>query len=263
MISWARIRALVLQEYYLTRRSLETFFDIFFFPMMNVVLFGLITSFIAGTAQSRNASYLVLGVLLWEVITINQYNVTVSSLWSVWSHNLTNIFIAPISIAEYLTAHIVAALVRTVLVTVLLAVGTYLAFGFSLLQVGWANLLLFGLNLSLFGWWIGIILLGLIFRFGTRIQAMSWGLIFLFQPLTAAFFPVTVLPPLLQKVAWSLPATYVFEAARAALSNPAVNVRYTLIALGLNLVYFAIALVVFAAMFRRSKETGQFARNDL
>jgi ABC-2 type transport system permease protein len=257
------ILALIRQEAYLTRRSLEIFVDIFFFPMMNVILFGLITSFIGGSAQARNAGFLMIGVLLWEVISINQYNVTVSSLWSLWSHNLTNIFIAPVSIVDYLLSHVVAALVRTALVVTLLAVGTYLAFGFNLLKIGWPNLLLFSLNLSLFGWWIGIILLGLIFRFGTRVQAISWGSLFLFQPLTAAFFPVHVLPVWIQHISYLLPATYVFEAARAALSNPAVDVKSFLIAFGMNLVYFVIAIFVFDRLFRRSKEVGQFARNDL
>ena len=255
--------ALIRQEAYLTRRSLEIFVDIFFFPLMNVILFGLITRFIGGASASRNADYLIIGVLLWEVISINQYNVTVSSLWSLWSHNLTNIFIAPVSIVDYLLSHVVAALVRTTLVVALLAFGTYLAFGFNLLTVGWANLLLFSMNLSLFGWWIGIILLGLIFRFGTRVQAISWGSLFLFQPLTAAFFPVHVLPVWIQHIAYLLPATYVFEAARAALANPAVNWTSTFIALGMNLFYFAIAIYVFDRLFRRSKEVGQFARNDL
>lgn len=257
------IWSLVLQEAYLTRRSLEIFFDIFFFPMMNVVLFGLITSFIGGSSSSRNASYLILGVLLWELISINQYNVTVSSLWSLWSHNLTNIFIAPLTIVDYLVAHVIAAVVRTFIVISVLALGTYFAFGFDLLRIGVPNLLLFSLNLSLFAWWIGIILLGLIFRFGTRVQAISWGSLFLFQPLTAAFFPVHVLPHWIQHIAYCLPATYVFEAGRAALSNPAVNWGSFFTALIMNLGYFVVAIFIFDRLFRRSKEVGQFARNDL
>lgn len=263
MISLRRMYPLLLQEFHLTRRSLETFFDIFFFPLMTVILFGLIAQFLGGSA-THGVSYLILGILLWEIITINQYNVTMSSMWSVWSHNLTNIFISPVSVSEYLTAHVLAAAARTVLVVGVLALGTYLAFGFNILDVGGLNMALFTLNLSLFAWWIGIILLGLIFRYGTRIQSLSWGVIFLFQPLTASFFPVSVLPPAIQMIAYALPATYVFEAARQALDNGgAVNWNYTLIALGMNLAYLALSALVFKRLFRRSRETGQFARNDL
>lgn len=261
--SLKRMAALMLQEIFITRRSLEIFMDILFFPLMNVLLFGFISHFLGGESGGQNVSFLLLGILLWEIVAINQYNVTVSSMWSVWSHNLTNIFIAPVSVREYLTSHIAAAALRTMVVTVGLALGTYVFFGFNLLSVGWLNLALFTLNLSLFAWWLGVVLLGFIFRYGTRIQAIAWGTIFLFQPLTASFFPVSVLPPALQVVAHGLPATYVFEAARQALTVPGVNWQYFWIALAMNLAYGTVAIVVFGRLFRQSRVTGQFARNDL
>lgn len=261
MISARRIMTLVMHELFITRKSLEIIIDTLFFPLMNVVLFGYITHFL-GTA-SQGSAYLMLGILLWEIVVINQYNMTVSTMWSVWSHNLTNIYIAPISVADYLIAHVIAAAVRTATVMVFLVLGTWLIFGFNLAQIGALNLVLLTINLSVFAWWIGIVLLGLIFRYGTRIQALAWGTIFLFQPLTAALFPVSVLPPVLQWVAYALPATYMFEAARQALDRGGTNWKYTLIASAMNIGYLVLALLVFRWLFRRSKETGQFARNDL
>ncbi len=257
-----RMYGLIVQEFFLTRQSLEIFMDILFYPVMNVALFGFISSFL-GKSTEHGVEFLLLGTLLWQVVAINQYNVTISSMWSIWSHNLTNIFIAPVSIGEYLASHILAAFLRTVGVVGVLGLGAYWAFGFNLLDVGWMNLVFFFINLSLFGWWIGIILLGTIFRFGTRIQAVAWGTIFLFQPLTASFFPVSVLPTFLQPVALALPATYVFEAGRQALVQPGVNWSYALIALGMNLAYSALAVLLFQRLFRQSRQTGQFARNDL
>jgi len=258
-----RMYALMVQELFLTRHSLELFFDILFFPLMNVILFGLITRFVAQIREATTANYLIVGILLWEIVAINQYNVTVSSLWSVWSHNLTNIFIAPISIAEYLVSHVAAAAVKTALVFSVLAFGTFMFFNFNILSVGVLNLIFFFFNLSMFAWAMGIVLLGLIFRFGTRIQAVAWGVIFLFQPLTAAFFPVSVLPTGLRAVAYSLPPTYVFEAARQTLTHAGTNWRYMLTALALNIFYGVLAWFAFKILFRKSKQTGQFARNDL
>jgi ABC-2 type transport system permease protein len=258
-----RIRALVMQELFITRQSLEIFMDILIFPLMSVILFGLITNFIGGVQAATNASIFIMGALLWQVVSINQYNVTVSTMWSVWSHNLTNLFIAPISLREYLTAHVLAAGLRTLAVSALLALGIFWFFDFNILQLGAVNLVLFFINLSLFAWWLGIVLLGFIFRYGTRIQAIAWGVIFLFQPITAAFFPASVLSGPLQAVAYSLPATYVFEAAREALAGGGVNWRFAGIAFAMNILYFVLALLLFRQLFRRSKQTGQFARNDL
>lgn len=262
-MSTAVIKALVRQELYITRNSLEIFFDIFFYPLMNVVLFGLITHFVAGIKEATSAEYLILGVLLWDIITINQYGVTVSSMWNVWAHNLTNIFIAPISAREYLFSHILAAAIKTTLVFLILSGFTYLFFDFNIFKLGLVNLILFSINLSLFAWWVGIILLGFIFRYGVRIQAISWGLIFLFQPLTASFFPLSVLPEGLRLIANILPPTYVFESARQALTTSGIYWRPSIIALVLNVIYFAAAAWAFSKLFHKSKVSGQFARNDL
>jgi len=257
-----RIHGLIVQEFYLTRRRMEILMDILFFPVMNVILFGYITAYIGGGAKV-NGKYFIMGALLWEFIVIVQYNVSVSSMWTMWSRNLTNIFIAPISIAEYLIAQVIAAILRTMAVVGFLALGTDLVFNFNILNLGLLNLLLFGINLALFSCWLGIAVLGLVFRFGQRIQSLTWYVIFLFQPLTAAFFPVSVLPGFLQGIARALPPTYVFEAARGALTSSRVNWHDMLFALLLNSIYTVLAIGIFLYLFRRSKEIGQFARNDL
>ncbi len=260
--TWQRLSGLILQELYVTRHRLEIVVDTVFYPLINVILFGYITHYI-GTGGELDGQIFIVGVLLWQIMVVMQYNLTVSTMWSIWSHNLTNIFIAPISIREYLTAGVISAAVRTFGITVILALGSWLVFDFNLLDLGFANVSLFVLNLIIFASALGIALLGVIFRFGTRVQAISWGAIYALQPITAAFFPVAVLPGFLQAIAYALPPTYVFEAARAALTNPTVNWRYTFLALGLNVVYTVASLLLFAYYFKKSKESGQFARNDL
>lgn len=260
--TWQRLSGLILQELYVTRHRLEILVDTVFYPLINVILFGYITHFI-GTGGELDGQIFIVGVLLWQIMVVMQYNLTVSTMWSIWSHNLTNLFIAPISIREYLTAGVISAAARTLGIAAVLALGSWWVFDFNLLSLGIANVSFFTLNLIIFAAALGIALLGVIFRYGTRVQAVSWGAIYILQPLTAAFFPVAVLPGFLQAVAYALPPTYVFEAAREALVNPAVNWRYTFIAFGLNLVYTTISLVLFAYFFKKSKESGQFARNDL
>jgi ABC-2 type transport system permease protein len=86
--------------------------------------------------------------------------------------------------------------------------------------------------------------------------------VLIFQPLTAAYYPLGVMPPALQAVALAFPPTYVFEAARAGLSAPEMNWAYASIAGLENAAYFALALWFFDYMYRRSRQTGQFARNE-
>ena len=115
----------------------------------------------------------------------------------------------------------------------------------------------------IFAFATGIAVIGLIFRFGTRIQALAWGLIAIFQPLSAAYFPVSVLPTGLRYIAYVFPPTLSFEAARYGLLNDhAVNWTLFGISFAENLVYLALCVLFFSMLFRRSRDTGQFARNE-
>jgi len=87
-------------------------------------------------------------------------------------------------------------------------------------------------------------------------------MVMIFQPLCAAFYPLAVLPPVLRAIALAFPPTYVFEAARIGLSTPGVQWAYVGIAALENVFYFGLSVWFFSYMYRRSRQTGQFARNE-
>lgn len=257
-----RIYAVLLQELYITKHSLEVMIDLFFFSTITIIGFGLTSVFLTGKIDGASAYYLILGLLLWEIVRVDQYSISVGALWNIWSRNLSNMFVSPLSMTEYIGSLMFSAVIKSSLVFILLSILTAILFKFNIFDLGVVNLLLFFINLTLFSWTIGLLLLGLIFLYGTRIQALAWGLIFLFQPLSATFFPVTVLPKFIQPLAYALPPTYVFEAARAAIENRAVNWTYFGISLTENIIYLLLAVFFFKLMYQKSKATGQFARNE-
>lgn len=258
-----RIKAILLQEFFITKRSLEIIIDLFYFAVIGVILFGFVAVYLVGSASSTSAHYILLGVLLWEIMRITQYSTSVGSLWEIWSRNLSNIFISPLSAKEYLFAQMISGVLKTLLIFTIASLITSFMFGFNILQVGFPNLLLFFINLSIFAWSLGLLILGLILRFGQKIQSFAWSLIFLFQPLSANLFPVDVLPPLLRYIAYLLPPTHVFEAARNALRNPSVNWYASGLAFGENILYFSVAVLFFRLMLNKSKQTGQFAKMEV
>lgn len=257
-----RMFAIILEELYLTKRSLEVIVDIFYFSITDVIIFGFISIYISGQANSNAALYMLIGIILWEVMRVTQYTLTVGSLWEIWSKNLSNLFVTPLNLKEYLGAQMLSGAFKSILTFFILAAITHFIFHFTIFQLGALNLTLFLFNLIFFAWTLGLCVLALVFRFGTRIQAFSWSLIFLFQPLTAMFFPLDVLPKPMQTFAYLLPPTYVFEAARDALSSSAVNWQYAGMAFILNVAYFILAVFFFNYMFNKSKDSGQFARNE-
>ena len=109
-------------------------------------------------------------------------------------------------------------------------------------------------------------LIGLIFAKGIRIQALTWGVVFIIQPLAAVFYPLSIIPEPFQSVSRILPLTYMFEALRQTILDGAIlpPTQQLLITGSLiTLLYFLLSLVFFKHLIDTSRETGQFAKNDL
>jgi len=257
-----RVRAVLLQEAFITGRSVEVLVDLPFWSVMTVVVFGFVTKFLSTVMDPTIAQYLYMGTLMWEIMRVTQYSMSLGALWNVWSHNFSNMFIAPLSMLEYVLAQMVSAAAKAFVLFGLVAAIAAAFFDFNLFSMGPGTLGLAFLTLLWFAYSIGLFILGIIFRLGTRIQALAWGLVLIFQPLTAAFYPLSVMPPIMQFIARLFPPTYAFEAARAALSTPEVSWDWFAVATVENVLYFGLSVWFFQYMFRRSRETGQFARNE-
>ncbi len=257
-----RIKGILWQEFFVLRRSGEVIADIIVFPFTNIAVFGFLSLYLS--AENELAGHTVIfGMLLWNVVWIIEYSITLGSLWNIWTRNLTNLFISPLRLSEYLLAHTLSGIIKAFIVLISSAVLSVYLFEFNLFTVGFMPLLLAFINFALFAYALGIFILGLIYRYGTRIQAAAWSAVGLFQPLCAALYPLDVLPTALQYVAILFPATYTFEAARFALTNNgAVAWNLFGIAFAENLVYCVLCTFAFLAMYNHSRNSGQFARNE-
>jgi ABC-2 type transport system permease protein len=252
--------ALVRQEWYLTAHSLEIVSDLFILNVTGLLVFGFFGVFIRETGSDMAAQVIVLGFLLWELFHVSQYTVSLTSMWNIWSRNLTNILITPISLPEYLAAQWLAGIVKALVVFALVSTVANVAFGFSVFALPFGTLLGAGLLLIASGWLLGLVILGFIFAYGTRYQAVTWTFIFLLQPLTAAFYPVEVLPAWLQLIAWWLPPTYAFEAARAGLATGVEQGSLIVTGVAIGLGWSIIGLATFLALYRRARVNGRLAK---
>lgn len=257
-----KIKAILLQEMYLSFRSLEIIMDLVVFPVMSIVVFGFLSIYLSGFNNFSIGSGVLLGMILWQVIWVIQYSVALGSLWNIWSRNLSNLFVTPLTVLEYIVAQSFSGVVKMFLILFASSAMSFYFFNFNILDIGIVNLAIVILNLMFFGFTLGLVILGLIFRFGTRIQAIAWGFLPFFQPITAAFYPVSVLPPFLQTIAYTLPPTYVFEATRGILNGLPINMHQMSVAFLLNILYLILAVLSFNYNFKKSKESGQFARNE-
>jgi len=256
---WLRISALLLRYLYLYRRSLPRAMELFFWPVMELLIWGFLTVYLSHVAVPHAVVFLIGSTILWEVFYRSQMAITLSVSEDIWVRNIMNIFIAPVRVPELLIATCLLGLIRSLLTGVILGVLAQVFYAFDILAVGPA-LVPFYVSLLLFGWAVGMCTVGVILRFGQAAEALIWGVPFLLQPLSAVFYPVGILPGWLQAVARVFPSTHVFEGMRIALLTGKVEPSLIATALGLNLVYLAAGAAFFGWMLKRVREKGYLSR---
>jgi ABC-2 type transport system permease protein len=259
---WLRISAIVMRFFFLHRRSVARVMEIFFWPVMNLLVWGFVTSFLQELALPKTVLFLIGSVILWDVLYRSQQGITLAITEEFWVKNIINIFISPISVAELLGAICIVGIIKSVVTTVFLALLAFFLYSFNLMETG-PGLVLFLGNLLLFGWAVGLFTMALIFRYGRAGEALIWGVPFLIQPVSAVFYPVGVLPLWLQKIAWLLPSTYVFEGMRQVLATGVTDMFKLGVSFGLHLVYLLLGSLYFGWMLRRVREMGYLSRMHL
>ncbi len=252
------VSALVLRYLYLYTRHPVRLVELIFWPLVDLLVWGFLTTYLQKHGAGEfpaGISFLIGGMILWDVLFRSQQGVAISFLEDVWTRNLLNVFVAPVRTTEYVAATCMVGVLRVAVTLVVLTIVAALAYQFHLTSLGFALLPFLG-NLILFGWFLGMISTALIMRFGQAAESLAWAVPFFIQPLAAVFYPVSVLPGWLQPAANALPCTPIFEGMRTVLSGHAIpwgNVQHALL---LNLVWGSIAGFFFAANLRYVRKAG-------
>ncbi len=256
-----RINALITRHLYLYKRSLARVMEIFYWPFLDLVIWGFITMYLLRfKGEIPGAVTWFLGALiLWDILFRAQQGITISFLEEIWARNLLNLFASPLKPSEFLAATVVLSIFKVAAVSIVMVVAALVFYDYNMFKIGLA-LIPFVLSLIMTGWVIGVLTTSLIMRFGQEVEVLAWGMVFLFQPISCVFYPMEVLPPWLQAIAWANPAAHVFEGMRAVLLEGAWPVVHLIWAFGLDLVYLTLMVGFFHYMFNSCKEKGLLVR---
>ena len=252
-----RIAAIMLRHFYLLRSSWPRLADLFYWPVVQMLMWGFLQTYL-----NRHSSFLaaaggsLLGaILLWDMLIRGQLGLSVSFLEEMWSRNMANLMISPLTTLEFILGLMAVSLARLTLAIIPVTLLAIWFFGFNLWGLGF-GLGAFFANLLLTGWSVGIVVSGLILRNGLGAETLAWTLMFLLLPLCAVFYPVAVLPGFLQPLAWSLPPTYVFEGLRAILFDHTFRADLMLEALAINAVFISVASFAFVRLTNAARNIG-------
>ncbi|MFY9828416.1 MAG: ABC transporter permease [Rhodoplanes sp.] len=248
---------MVERYWYLLRSSWPRLLEIVYWPAVQMLMWGFLQLYVAQADGffARAGGTFIGAVLLWDILFRGQLGFSVSFLEEMWSRNLANLMMSPLKPVEFIIALMIMSVVRLLIGMVPVSLLAIAFFGFNLYGLGLA-LAAFFANLILTSWAVGIFVSGLIIRNGLGAENLAWTIMFVFLPLTCVYYPVSVLPPFLQYVAWALPPTYVFEGMRALLIDHVFRADLMLQAFALNIVFFTAGALAFLQLLNSARRHG-------
>ncbi len=231
--------------------------------MLDLLVWGFITVYLQRYQEGLPGfvTFFIGALILWDMLFRSQQGISISFLEEMWSRNLMNLFVTPLRPGEFIAATIVISILKLISASAVTITLAWLLYSFNLFKIG-ISLVPFVLTLAVMGWSVGILTTAFIMRYGQKAEVLAWGIAFLFQPISAVFYPVNVLPDFLQIIAAFVPAAHVFEGMREVINTGTFPLNELLWAAGLDVVYMTVSIIFFYYMFRIVKIKGLLLRSE-
>src|SRR5258708_1708579 len=255
-MNFARIYGLILRYNYLLRRNFDRMADAFYWPTIDLFVWGLTGLYVERLAGNTKIIVAILsGVVLWYIVFRNQGEITVNLLEEFWNDNLINLFVSPLTFGEWIVSVLLSGIVKSIIALFFAATVAFLLYQVNIFVQGF-YLIPFAFLLILSGCFIGLTIAGFVLGYGTKIQFFAWTLVYIFMPFSAVFYPVSTLPTWAGKIAGLVPMSYVFEGMRQVINTGTFDINKFWISLGLNAVYLIISIVYIKSSFKKALERG-------
>lgn len=253
-----KVSAFFLRNWRMTRRNVFTVFEIVFWPVVNLLSVGLLTTFLG--AAPETVIFVLVGTFALSTVQVCQLDVAYAVLFDMWAKSVKHQLVAPIRPWHLVLGSWLMGLVRGTAVFALQAAVSHWAFGVNVLGhgAGPAVALLAGLLLSAAG--VGLLVSTLLMLFGLRAEVSAWSGVSLVLLVCGVYYPVSLLPAPLQAVAAGVPLTHFLEAFRAHLGYAPLFTAPLLRGYGLTAVYLAGGYALFAWSIQRARRTGMLLK---
>ena len=254
-----RVFAIVLRHLYTTMHQLERFFDVIISPVLVLILWGFLSKYVQNIQSSQLASFLLGGMILWVIFEKVSTDIGVNFMFEIWDRNIINVLASPITFVEFLTGLLTISFIKIVIALTSMWLMAGIFYNFQITTLGFGLALLW-INLFIFAIAFGIFNVSLVLRYGHSIGPLTWILPFFVQPFAAVFYPISILPPLFQKIAFVIPISHVFEGMRYTLRTGQFDSGSFWVATLLNVIYMAASVAFFAFTFKKVLRSGRLVK---
>lgn len=251
-----RVLGVVLRYFYVLRKGLHQLSDLFYWPLVDILIWGLTSSWMQSQTQIDNLPLILMtGLIFWQICWRGSIDISTSLLQDFWQRNLINLFSTPLKISEWIGGILILSFCKLLFTVAFGAFAVFILYSLNVFVVGWA-FLPFTMSLLIFGWALSFISSSLIIYWGHKVEMFAWMIGFIFAPFSAVFYPVSILPGWAQQISYCLPTTYIFEGMRMIISSGSFPGRFFWISLVLDCLYLLGAILLFMFTFKKSRAKG-------
>lgn len=211
-----RLEGVLLRHWFPISRSPIKIAEMIFWPLMNVVLWGLVGLSVFAMNFSIGSDYvtsLIVCVILWETFFRSLNSIFSSFLEEVWAGNIVYLFASPVVIKEWVVGSSAVAAARGLIAFATAWLGATALFSQDLtprIAPFFATIPI----LIMLGLAFGLAIISAMIRWGVSKQGLIWMLLALLGPMSCIYYPAQVFPSPLRDVALALPTTQIFEFIR-------------------------------------------------
>jgi ABC-2 type transport system permease protein len=256
-MNFNRVWAIVVRHLYNFRHSLDRMSDVFYWPAMNILLWGFTSVFISQFGD--NLSFIVLtlisGIIFWLIVWKGSAEISVNLLEEMWNQNMMNLFASPLRLREWIAGVFILSIINLFVSVSFSALLALVIYKTNIFTIGF-YLIPFMVSLLISGWAMGLLISGAIIRYGTRIQTLAWTGVTLLAPFSGVYYPVSILPSWAQNIALFLPTSYIFEGMRSVVFTGSLPWDMLVKSFILNILLLALGMWFFAFMFEKSRVRG-------
>jgi len=229
--------------------------QIFYWSFIELALIGFMAIWTKGSSSSSVVFSLMAAAIVWSLINRVSLEMPFNMLEELWAHNLLNLFVSPLTIAEWMVSSALYAAIVFVPLLFFLWGLAYSMFGYNFFSVGWMLVpLLFNYYISALV--IGFLTAAILIRYGLRATSYVFMISWIFAPMSGIYYSLSVLPVWVQYVAHLLPTYYGIDVLKTFVVSGEIVYWKLAAAFAFNALYLVLTLVLFKWMFEKSRQEG-------
>ena len=193
--SWLRVRTVVRRHGYVMIRSPHRWFDIAFWPVFDVLLWGSLGAFVAqqNDLSQSTTPYLLAGIMLFHVLFQSQIAIATGFMEETWTRNILNVMTTPLRESEYVAGLALNGLLKVAAAMVSVSITAFAFYRFGLGEIGPGLIPVAGILLVV-GWSTSMLVIGLMLRYGQSAEILAWATTFAILALSGVFNPIEAIP---------------------------------------------------------------------